>query len=111
MSSVLSNSTKPAPPKEWQMPTVEVGQLVLWTWNRSAERPSVGIVTAVGRETVNLSLHTENTKDHVFKTGVRNENDPFLQRSPEHDGGVWKLTPRDIAINAMLEEFEKRNTK
>ncbi len=90
---------------EWVMPKVELGQVVLWTWNAGAKPPSAAIVTGLGQRSINVHIHTEGLHDHAIKTGVRHKDDPFLRRS-QLDGGVWELTPRDVRINAMLAEFE-----
>jgi hypothetical protein len=94
--------------ESWVMPHVEPGQIVLWNFNPSERRllPSTGVVLKVGNGTINLALHTTDTRDHVFKTGARHRDDPWLLKNASHDGGVWQLTPRDERINRMLATFE-----
>ncbi len=97
---------------EWTMPHVEVGQTVLWSWNGGAKDASPATVIGVGTGTVNLAVHVNGVKDHILKQGVRHQDDPFLRRAPNHDGGVWHLTPRDERINEMLVAFEyKRDAR
>ncbi len=88
------------------MPAVEIGQVVLWRYGPDhAERPVPGIVLQVGTQTLTVSLHINGFKDHKEKSGVRHASDPWLSKSPEHDSGVWELTPRDKRIDALLESF------
>lgn len=87
---------------EFAPPRVEVGQVVLWRFGPGSS-PSPAIVLKVAARTLSLSLHIDGVRDHVFKNGVRHVSDPFLKTSPAHDMGVWDLTPRDRAINAVLD--------
>ncbi len=91
---------------EWTMPHVEVGQTVLWSWNGGKKDASPAVILMVGTSTLTLAIHATDTKDHVSKSGVRHADDPFLRRSPNNEGGVWRLTPRDERINEMLAAFE-----
>lgn len=103
------NGTQHEP--DWKMPAVQVGQVVLWNWNRGSKDPSPAIVIGVGNTTVNLAVHASGIKDHTIKSGVRHQDDPFLRTMPSHDGGVWLLTPRDERINAMLVAFEEAESQ
>lgn len=93
---------------EWKMPRVELGMTVLWNWNRAGPMASTGVVIAVGEKTISLALHTTNTKDHTFRLGAHHKDDPWLKQNPNHEGGVWELTPRDVAINEVLAAFEAK---
>lgn len=90
-------------PFDFHASRVSVGQVVLWSYGPN-ERPSPAIVTAVGQQgTINCLCHVDSVKDHVGKTGVRHRDDPFVKAHPAHDAGVWQLTPRDVAIDALLD--------
>ncbi len=101
-----SNGTHGEEP--WVMPKVEVGQIVLWAFNQVGTTPSPAVVMSVGRETVNLCVHTMQVKDHIFKTGARHKDDPWLRKNSQHDGGVWMKAPIQIRIEQMLAAFEAK---
>lgn len=101
---------KAAPPEiespPFAPPTVEVGQIVLWTYGPgAAEVPCPAIVRKVGNNTLNLSLVVDSQKDFSIKGGVRHCDDPFLASMPGHDSGCWRKTPRDLRIDALLASF------
>ncbi len=92
--------------REWAMPHVEKGQIVGWAWTAGGA-VSPAIVLEVGQTTLNLSIHVSNVKDHVYKGGVRHKDDPFLKRTPDYQGGVWHVLPRDERIEGMLRDYEE----
>ncbi len=95
-----------AAPQVYRMPAVEIGQTVLWRYGPGhSELPVPAVVQKVGTSTITCALHIAGMKDHKDKTGVRHSSDPWLASAPEHDSGVWELTPRDQRINALLESF------
>ncbi len=99
----LTNAGATAP---YVMPRVEVGQVVNWSQGRGDPRPAAGVVVKVGTQSIAVAVHIDNIRDHLTKTGVRHVSDPFLDRTPAHDSGVWELTARDKRINALLESFD-----
>jgi hypothetical protein len=102
-----SNGTHEAP---WVMPTVQAGQIVGWAWTKGGA-VSPAIVLEVGACTLNLSIHVSNVKDHVYKSGVRHRDDPFLRRTPDYQGGVWQVLPRDEALDEMLAAFRAKQAE
>jgi hypothetical protein len=87
-------------------PPVEIGQVVLWSYGPSAsEPPCPAIVRKVGASSLNVSLVVEGTRDLPQKTGVRHADDPFLKSMPMHDAGCWRLSPRDVALNLLIERY------
>jgi hypothetical protein len=94
------------PETPWKMPKVSVGQIVLWNWNAGAHGPTPAIVLGVGDSSVSLCIHPTNVKDHVFRSGVRHRDDPWLHKNPQHDGGVWCLTERDQKLDTLIDDYE-----
>lgn len=85
-------------------PAVEVGQLVLWSHGQG-DKPAPAIVLQVGMAAITVAVHINGVKDHVLKNGARHVDDPFVRTHPQHDQGVWDLTPRDKRIDALLENY------
>ncbi len=99
--SKLATVVTVAEPK-WLPPKVEVGDIVLWS-DRGEAHVCPAFVMKVGAAgSLTLSLHIDGMKDHVFRSGVRHQDDPWIQKSPEHSAGVWRLRLRDIAINELI---------
>lgn len=95
----------PEPKKAaYQMPKVRLGQVVLWSYSRDAEK-NPALVLKVGTDTLTLSLHIPYVKDHSQKSGVRHVDDPFLITHPAHDEGVWDFNEWDKEIRAHIASF------
>lgn len=93
-------------PKVFAPPPVEVGQIVLWTHGPGpGEVPCPAIVRRVGNTALNVSLIEADSRTLSPRTGVRHVDDPFLATMPEHSAGCWRLSPRDLRINALLDSF------
>jgi hypothetical protein len=86
-------------------PKVEVGQTVLWSHGPDDAKKSPAVVAEVGNDSLHLICHIPHFRDHVFKTGVRHRDDPYLKTLVNSDAGCWDLTPRDKALNGLLEAF------
>ncbi len=101
-----SAPTAPAVDAPFAPPKVEIGQVVLWSDGAEAKAcPAVVLKVGTGG-VLTLALHIDGIKDHIFRTGVRNQEDPWLRKFPEHRDGAWRLTERDIQLNRLLKENE-----
>ena len=106
MAQDLIGSMPPgAKPAAFKMPTVCIGQTVLW-------RPSPGgdavaaTVVRVGDDAIEVMCHVSGLLNHYARGGVRHKDDPWLLTHPmAEQQGCWDYTDWFKDYVAFLESF------
>ena len=87
---------------EFQSPSVEMGQIVLWSQDGGASK-TPALVVKVGMVMLSLAVFADGYTTILTRDGVRHKDDPDRRRGNNHEAGFWELTPRDIKINQLLD--------
>lgn len=94
---------------QWQMPTPNVGDLVLFSTDyRNFSDPTVGFVASEpGDSTISILTFTP-TGYVVVRNSVHHRDDPALHGDHGwQDLGVWEFTPSTKAIRELMAPPEK----
>lgn len=91
--------------KGYEMPAVEVGQLVIWFPTGAKSNDGLpAIVTNVHARTVALSVFSLNTYNLLLRDGVRHVGDPTSRQTELMESGAWDHT----AAHRRLLDLDQR---
>lgn len=92
----------------WDMPDVELGQIVLWYEGASrGVKPRAAIVSQVNGQrrdgrlearSVALNLIEPNLHNMPLREGVRHVEDPDIGESDRTEAGAWAYTPQTMRL-------------
>ena len=92
----------------FEMPEVEIGQIVLWYHGgQRSSPPAAAMVLAVYKERIDLQIFAV-PGVHAYipgpgKRGVRHMADPATRANEKSEDGCWEHTTWTKKIQAMLE--------
>lgn len=92
----------PAAPKPWEMPAVDIGDLVWWYADgKRGDRPSVAIVTAIGMQSLNLNVISPMHYQFSIRDGVRHLDDPRSKQIERVECGAWEHRPQHLRLQSL----------
>lgn len=93
-----------------ELPTVVVGEMVLWSPDHGAA-PCPAVVVEVGslnnRSRIAVQLIQRETMTLADRSGVPHRDDPSNSIIPDEDVGVWRLGHQSLEIQRLEEEIEE----
>src|SRR5215471_10627873 len=84
----------------YKMPEVGVGPC-LWRLSPTDPDWAPAVVTAVGDDTVDLTVFAPENRGNIPKSGVRHVDDPYWRQHPWSDAGCWDYTPLERRVRAL----------
>lgn len=92
-----------------ELPTVEVGETVLWSPDYGAE-PAPAKCVAVGamnnRSRIDVQIIHKEATTLSLRTGVPHRDDPNNKIIADEDVGVWQKGPVSLRIEQLEEQME-----
>ena len=92
-----------------ELPTVEVGELVLWSPDHGGS-PAPGLCVAVGggenRSRIDVQIIHLESMTLELRTGVPHRDDPRNKIVTDEDVGVWRVGPLEKRLRRMEEDIE-----
>ena len=87
----MAEPTKTPQVIPYRSPKANVGATVLWFTQPGGE-PYPGFVTAVGQDTLNVTVWGDGSRIGQPKTAVRHVTDPVLLKLQNPEAGCWDYT-------------------
>jgi hypothetical protein len=89
----------------FKMPSVALGDTVLWKHNRGSLEKTPAIVTRVGQEGISLLVIPPESRGGFSRDGVRHTDDPMNLKLVHSDTGVWEYTETHRRLLAVEESL------
>lgn len=109
----MSTATAPqkqSAPKRYEMPPVELGDIVVWYPDSGSRDCEAAIVSAVGFENICVNVIASNNATFRLRDGVRHVSDP-KEGKEANEGGRWDYTPREKRLMEVLGELQVTTTE
>ena len=92
-----------------ELPTVEVGDVVLWSPDYGAS-PAPALVVAVGgvnnRSRIDVQIIHLEAMTLGLRSGVPHQDDPSNKIIADEDVGVWRKGPMSLRLEQLMEQLE-----
>jgi hypothetical protein len=103
-TATATKSTAPVKAPHYEMPTVEVGDIVYWFPHGSYSEPTAAIVSRLGHDNICVNLVSPNMHNFALRDGVRHVSDPNNSVAA-NEGGRWDYTPKAKWYAELEERF------